>query len=182
MLFQLYLQSVGNGGNLLLNVPPDRRGRFHPADSAALVGFKSLRDRAFVNNLFVDATVVANQSSQHPFLNLLDMKNDTWWMGDGKNPLSITVRMKKTVRLNTLVMEEMIAYGQRIQSFEIEAMINGTYQKIFTGTTIGRKKIAFFPTVKTNLIRLKITDSKTVPLLRNLSAYHIPEGITASPK
>ncbi|MFM7357976.1 MAG: alpha-L-fucosidase [Sediminibacterium sp.] len=181
-LFQLYLQSVGNGGNLLLNIPPDRRGRFHPADSAALVGFKSLRDRAFFKNQFVDASVVANQSSLQPFQNLLDMKNDTWWMGDGKTPLSIIVRMKKTVRLNALVMEEMIAYGQRIQSFEIEAMINGTYQKIFTGTTIGRKKIAVFPTVKTNLVRLKITDNKTVPVLRNLSAYHIPEGITASPK
>ncbi|MBK6931786.1 MAG: alpha-L-fucosidase [Saprospirales bacterium] len=38
-LFDIYLKSVGRGANLILNVPPDRRGRIHPRDSAALAGF-----------------------------------------------------------------------------------------------------------------------------------------------
>jgi alpha-L-fucosidase len=90
--------------------------------------------------------------------------------------------MKKLNVVNALVLEEMIAYGQRIQSFEIEAKISGTYQTVFKGTTIGRKKIAVFPSIQTNQIRLRITASKAIPLLRDLSAYHLPEGLTTSPK
>ncbi|MFN7823315.1 MAG: alpha-L-fucosidase [Bacteroidota bacterium] len=181
-LFQLYLQSVGNGGNLLLNVPPDRRGRFHAADSAALVGFKNILDRSFQQNLFSTASIKSNQSSTASLRNLLDMKNDTWWMGDGKEPLEITVQLNEPTQLNALVLEEMIAYGQRVQSFAIEARINGAYQTVFSGTTIGRKKIAVFPLVHTNAIRLKITGSKAIPVLRNLSGYHIRELDTMLPK
>jgi alpha-L-fucosidase len=181
-LFQLYLQSVGNGGNLLLNVPPDRRGRFHAADSAALVGFKNILDRAFQQNLFSTASIKSNQSSTASLRNLLDMKNDTWWMGDGKEPLEITVQLNEPTQLNALVLEEMIAYGQRVQYFAIEARINGDYQTVFSGTTIGRKKIAVFPLVHTNAIRLKITGSKAIPVLRNLSGYHVRELDTMLPK
>mgnify|MGYP001220215861 FL=1 len=46
-LFQLYLKSVGRGANLLLNVPPDRRGLIHEKDSAAFAGFWEIRGKAF---------------------------------------------------------------------------------------------------------------------------------------
>jgi alpha-L-fucosidase len=41
-LFDLYLKSVGRGSNLLLNVPPDRRGLINEKDSAALMDFKKI--------------------------------------------------------------------------------------------------------------------------------------------
>jgi alpha-L-fucosidase len=44
-LFDLYLKSVGRGANLLLNIPPDRRGRIHANDSTAVVGLKKLIDK-----------------------------------------------------------------------------------------------------------------------------------------
>src|SRR5213075_3537035 len=50
-LFQLYLKSVGRGANLLLNVPPDRRGLINEKDSAALVEFKRLRDKSFADKI-----------------------------------------------------------------------------------------------------------------------------------
>jgi alpha-L-fucosidase len=181
-LFKLYLQSVGNGGNLLLNVPPDRRGKFHPADSAALVGFRALRENAFQRNLMKGATIRSNQKSAQPLQYLLDSDNNTWWMGNGSQPLELEVQLKSSTRLNTLVLEEMIAYGQRIQSFQIEAMINGNYQTVFTGTTIGRKKIAIFQEVETNRLRLKINAAKAIPILRNLTAYHIENHLAYLPK
>src|SRR5881396_3597605 len=54
-LFILYLKSVGRGANLLLNVPADRRGLINGNDSAALAGFKKLRDKSFNNNLAENA-------------------------------------------------------------------------------------------------------------------------------
>ena len=54
-LFQLYLRSVGRGANLLLNVPPDRRGLISERDSTALIEFKKLRDDNFKENLSLAA-------------------------------------------------------------------------------------------------------------------------------
>src|SRR5687768_5574383 len=39
-LVKHYFESVGRGGNLLLNVPPDRRGRIFEADALALKAFR----------------------------------------------------------------------------------------------------------------------------------------------
>jgi alpha-L-fucosidase len=49
-LFGIYLKSVGRGANMLLNVPADRNGLITSYDSAALTGFKKLRDESFKNN------------------------------------------------------------------------------------------------------------------------------------
>lgn len=52
-LCKLYLKSVGRGANLLLNVPPDRRGLFHSNDSAALVQFALMRLQAFEQDVSI---------------------------------------------------------------------------------------------------------------------------------
>ena len=62
-LFDLYLKSVGRGGNFLLNVPPNRQGLFSPVDSAALMDFKKIRDKAFANNLFKNAKILYTNNS-----------------------------------------------------------------------------------------------------------------------
>ncbi|MCU0368857.1 MAG: glycoside hydrolase family 29, partial [Cyclobacteriaceae bacterium] len=41
-LFDIYLNSVGRGSTLLLNIPPDRRGLVHENDVASLKGFREL--------------------------------------------------------------------------------------------------------------------------------------------
>lgn len=43
-LLDLYFNSVGRGASFLLNVPPDRRGRIHENDVAALEGYKQALD------------------------------------------------------------------------------------------------------------------------------------------
>src|SRR6185369_11418735 len=63
-LFELYLKSVGRGANLLLNVPPDRRGLINEKDSAALAGFKHLRDESFGVNLLKEADTYYEFSSK----------------------------------------------------------------------------------------------------------------------
>ena len=50
-LVDIYYRSVGRNGVLLLNLPPDRRGLIHEADSASLVAFKHIIDESFTTNL-----------------------------------------------------------------------------------------------------------------------------------
>ncbi len=50
-LAELYFASVGRGGSLLLNLPPDRRGQIHPRDAAILAEFQRGLADTFAQNL-----------------------------------------------------------------------------------------------------------------------------------
>ena len=87
--------------------------------------------------------------------------------------LIITIQLPKETAINSIVLEEMITYGQRIQSFSILANSAKGMQSIFEGTTIGRKKIACFPLVTTDTLQIRIKHSKEVPIIRNIMGYQI---------
>ncbi len=172
-LFNLYLKSVGNGGNLLLNVPPDRRGLFHPKDSAALVGFAKKRAEAFSNNLLKKAIVTTNNQKETALNHLIDENIQTYWVADKHENATIHLTLPNIALINAIVLEEMIAYGQRVIRFSIEAKQGDRFVKVFDGTTIGRKKIATFQKIETNEFRIIIHESKAAPVLRGLSAFFI---------
>lgn len=153
-LFNLFLKSVGNGGNLLLNVPPDRRGLFHEADSASLVGFAALRKKAFETNVLAGLTPLTKTNAA--------------------GLVTLTYTFKKSTKLNAVVLQELIEHGQRVKNFTIEAKeegTNGNFVKIFDGTTIGRKKIATFDPITTTSIKITITDAKAAVYLKPTTAY-----------
>ena len=58
-LMEIYYNSVGRNGLLLLNVPPDNRGRIPAEDSAVLVAFRAERDRIFSHDLTEGAVIEA---------------------------------------------------------------------------------------------------------------------------
>ena len=171
-LFNLYLHSVGNGGNLLLNVPPDRTGRIHAADSAALMGFRKIRESAFANDMLVNANIASNNNQNKALLYLTDHNNDSYWASSQKENTQLLIFLPQKKPINAIVMEEMIKFGQRVKSFIIEIYDGTNYRPVFNGTTIGRKKIAIFTTTQTDRIRITITHAKAPPVLRAISAYH----------
>ena len=59
-LFDLYFLSVGRGASLLLNIPPDRRGRLHENDVSSLREFGNLLQQTFALNLARGAKVRAS--------------------------------------------------------------------------------------------------------------------------
>lgn len=156
-LFNLFLKSVGNGGNLLLNVPPDRRGLFNEADSASLVGFAALRKKAFETNVIAGLTPITKTNAA--------------------GLVTLTYTFKKPTKLNAVVLQELIEHGQRVKSFTIEAKEENAFGKtdnfvkIFDGTTIGRKKIATFNPITTTSIKITITDAKAAVYLKPTTAY-----------
>ncbi len=175
-LFQLYLRSVGNGGNFLLNVPPDRTGRFNAADSAALIGFRKIREAAFAKDLLTNAKISSNGGNASALSRLTDNHVETYWASSRKENTTIEFELPKTETINTVVIEEMISLGQRVSDFTIELLGDRGYEKVFTGTTIGRKKIAVFPLFRTKKIRLTLVNAKAEPVLRSVKAYFSARG------
>lgn len=148
-LFNLYLQSVGHGGNLLLNVPPNRKGLIAPEDSAALMQFKSIRTKAFEKNLFKNARILRTAKGAEVHLNA-------------------------TTTINTLVLKEAISMGQRVVRFEIDGDNDlKQFKPLAQGTTIGHKRIIQFPTQKVKYIRIKITETKATPILTDIEGYFL---------
>ena len=173
-LFNLYLKSVGRGANLLLNVPPDRRGLFTGFDSTALMGFKRLRDEAFHVNLLDQqgATVTAGGGNVR---NLSDGNDRTYIAFAQENAISI--HFAQTTDLNCVLLQEPIQLGQRIKAFRV--LITKEDGSVFetTATTIGHKRILTFPIQHARSVQIKVTDSKAKPLISEIGIYHITENL-----
>lgn len=157
-LFNLYLKSVGRGGNMLLNVPPNRKGLIDPLDSAALMQFKDMRDKAFEVNIFEHAKTIRSNNE-------------------------FAVALAKASTINTIIIKEQISLGQRIAKFEVWGGIEANHlHKLITGTTIGHKRILNFPSQQLKYIKLIIKESKAAPIVSGMEGYLVNASFLAPEK
>ncbi len=95
-LFDIYLSSVGRGSNLLLNIPPDRRGLIHENDVKALTGWKKLLDEAFKQNLAfgkkASADKVRGGNNKYGARNVTDGDMETYWATDDETNRQLSNR------------------------------------------------------------------------------------------
>jgi alpha-L-fucosidase len=175
-LFEIYLSSVGRGSNLILNIPPDRRGLFHENDVNALLGWRKLIDEAFKTNLAYHASVKSDtyrgNSIDYSASCVTDGKKDTYWATDDNvttGNLTIDLGAIKTVKFITI--QEYIKLGQRVKGFTIYTWKNKGWEVALTGTTIGYKRILKMEPTKTDKVKIEITSSKATPLISNIEIY-----------
>lgn len=83
--------------------------------------------------------------------------------------------------VNCVVLEEDITKGQRVEEFDVIALVDGRRIKAVSGTTIGKKRILTFPPVRTDRLELKVTASRAEPHASLSGAYFItmPSEISA---
>ncbi len=176
-LFDIYLSSVGRGSVLLLNLPPDRRGLIHENDIESLKGFKELLDKTFEKNLITNASISASNtrgnSKTYGADNLTDSNKDSYWATDDNiTDASIDIDFDKPTLVSYITIQEYIKLGQRVKFFSIEAQDeNGEWQQIYSGTTIGYKRIAKVDPIETSKLRINIHDSKAAIILSNIEVY-----------
>ena len=177
-LFDLYLKSVGRGANLLLNVPPDRRGLINENDSAALVGFKDLRDQNFGKKIKPDRPLISQgkYSTVAPKLN--DDKADTYEaVKDVKNYDRVRFEYNQATTINCIMLQEEIRFGQNISAFKIVFRNGKNETGSLSGTTIGRKRIISFPAKEITSFDIIFTKAKATPLISEVAAYLIDEKL-----
>jgi len=177
-LFDLYLKSVGRGANLLLNVPPDRRGLINENDSIALMVFKKLRDQNFSNNLLQDAKAyweVNDDALLKDTINyrVLDKKNRVY----GINAQGFTVQLPEERSVNTIVLKEAIHLGQTVEKFKIILFNDHLQVGEIDGTTIGRKRVLTFPSKKITSFKVYMVDRFGNDNITRVGAYLIDEKL-----
>ncbi|OFX53853.1 MAG: glycoside hydrolase family 29, partial [Bacteroidetes bacterium GWB2_41_8] len=129
-LFEIYLSSVGRGANLILNIPPDRRGLIHEIDVAALQGWKKLIDERFRTNLALNKTAKASsvRGNSHNYSGemVTDGNKETYWATNDEvqnGHLEIDLGERKVI--NYILIQEYIRLGQRVKNFSVEIEKDG---------------------------------------------------------
>ena len=117
-LMEIYFNSVGRNGLLLLNVPPDTNGRICPEDSLRLIEFRRERDRIFSRDLAAGAEVHAWHKPGHQAKNVLDTNYHTFWAATAKEA-ELTMELDSLTEFDIIVIQEYIPLGQRITSVNL---------------------------------------------------------------
>lgn len=176
-LMELYYSSVGRNSNLLLNVPPDRRGLLHENDVASLLAFRKMLDEEFRADLGRGKKVKSSDTRGKLYgaANIVDGDPDTYWATkDEATTGEFIIDLGQETELNRIVIQEYVPYGQRVQEFTVSALRDGNWEKLIDGTTIGYKVIRKFPVTKTSQIKVTINRAKACPLISNVELYRSP--------
>ena len=178
-LLALYDKSVGRGAGLLLNVPPDTRGRIAHEDAASLKAFHEHVRRTFATNLLRNAALRASGMQGHAFrpANLVDADPDTCWAApNGSDESSVTATFRQPAKLNVIRIREALQYGQRVRRWVLEAQTSGAdWAKLAEGESIGNCRIVRLPqTITAKALRLRITEAAAPAALAEWGVYFDP--------
>ena len=168
-LTNIYFNSVGRNGVLLLNVPPNKMGLISSSDEKNLLSFKNNLNKIFNNNLLSNSQVTTNflkKSFRDVFAgeNVLNSfaQNDF---------TTIEFEMPSRKRFNVVMLQEEIQLGQRIEKFRIDYWNGKEWIECTRGTTIGYKRLIKFPPVNSKKIRIVVEESRMKSIIKNVGLY-----------
>jgi alpha-L-fucosidase len=175
-LFEIYLSSVGRGSNLILNIPPDRRGLLHENDVKSLMGWKKMIDKAFKINLALKAKVQADSyrgnSELYAASNVTDGNKESYWATDDNvTSGSLVIELGSLKMIKFITLQEYIKLGQRVKSFAISVWKDNKWEEVAQGSTIGYKRIVKIEPTKSDKVKISITASKASLLISAIQIY-----------
>jgi alpha-mannosidase len=182
-LLDIYFSSVGRNSVLLLNVPPDRRGRITGNDARSLLGLRRILDETFGANLAAGAKVRASsEAAGHPASSILDAdKVSSWRPENGADSATIEFDLGSERSFDVAVLQEDIRAGQRVEEFAVEAWNGRAWAPVARGTTIGYKRLLRFPETTTRKLRLVISKSRAEPTLAAFGLFRLRTQTRARP-
>ncbi|HUI11236.1 MAG TPA: alpha-L-fucosidase [Bacteroidota bacterium] len=182
-LVDIYYSSVGRNSVLLLNIPPDTRGRITDADVRSLAGMRNILDATFRTNLAADARVTTTSArpghggscALDPGGGALDPGGGTYWITEeGVCGGTLTCALPGERTFDRAMLGENIRIGQRVEEFHIDAMVGGAWRRVAGGTTIGYRRLLRFPAVTTSNLRLVIDRARWSPAISTFGVYRAP--------
>jgi alpha-L-fucosidase len=176
-LADIYFKSVGRNSVLLLNIPPDRRGRIADADAARLKEFG-----AFVNQLnatdFVRTAALSASSRQDAAGDERHLQDGdlttAWTPAQGQTTGWVEVDLGQARTFNVARIQEDIALGERVQAYHVGIPAGNQWRTITAGQVIGHKQLRRFPAVTASRVRLVIDQASAPPRIAELGLHFNP--------
>jgi alpha-L-fucosidase len=141
-LLKKYDNTVGSNTNMLVGIVIDTAGTIPEQDRAVMKAFGK-----------------AIQRFDHPLAKAA-----------GEGPM-LQIKFSRPRTVSTVEIQEDIRYGQRVQSYEIEGLISGKWQKLSEGSSIGHKRIERFDPVTVSGVRLRIKGQTAIAIIKNFSVF-----------
>ena len=182
-LVDIYYSSVGRNSVLLLNVPPDKRGRISDSDIKSLKGMRKILDQTFARNFVSGATISSsNEHAGHSGAMVADNDNDTYWTTEeGISSATLEFSLPARATFDRAALQENIRVGQRVERFHIDVWDGAHWAEVAKGTTIGYKRLLRFPAVTGEKVRLVIDESRTSPTISSFGLYKAPPRVRLEP-
>jgi alpha-L-fucosidase len=177
-LYELYLTSVGRGANLILNLPPDRRGVIPEEDVKSLRGWKKILDETFAQDLARGAKITASQTRQGDGTfgpaRVADGRRDTYWSTDDKvTNAEVVLDLGKPQTFNLVRLREYLPLGQRIDRVGLDAWNEAgkRWDEIATATSIGAQRLISTADVTTARVRVRVIQASACPALSEIGLF-----------
>lgn len=141
-LLKKYYTTVGSNTNMLVGIVIDTTGAIPDQDQAVMKKFGT-----------------AIRKFDHPLTKIA-----------GQGPI-LEMHLPMSRRINTVVIQEDIRPGQRVQSYEVDGLVLGVWRQLCKGSSVGHKRIQEFNPVSVSGVRLKITGQTAAAVINNFSVY-----------
>jgi alpha-L-fucosidase len=167
-LMDTYERTVGRGAQLMIGLAPDSRGLLPDVDVKRLEEFGAALNSIYAarKNLAARATNAATYRAA------LDSDPDTFWSpAEGSHTAIIDLVFASPITFDRALSMEWLVDGQKIEKYVIQAMDGARWRTIYSGTTIGHKKIDRFPHTTAKRIRLNILSASATPRIREFQLY-----------
>lgn len=172
-LMELYFQSVGRGASLLLNLPPDRRGRIPEGDAASLAAFGRRVRHVFGEGLkrptAIQASHTRGDDRRFAPENVCDGLRHTFWSPqDDQRQAELELTFDEPVRVDAVSLREHLPLGQRIDRYAVDVRDGDRWREVAAGEAIGARRIATFAPAETTGVRVRIVDARACPALADV--------------
>lgn len=194
-LEELFYWCTANDNVLIINLPPDQRGRIRENERIRLL---ELADRLGIrggkeplpsgpNNFSFNKPINASSSSKrHPATKANDMDLESYWLAESSKA-SLEINFQKEIQFDRITLFEkadMTALGDgfsnmrdfKIKEYELQLFTNNEWVTFHMGDYIQACKIINFPIIlKGSKIRLNIIDSEGNP-----GIYHFAVSLNST--
>lgn len=144
-LMDMYYKSVGRNSTLIVGLTPDADGLLPGTDKKRLLEWGNEIRSRFSNPL-------AKTS------------------GIGRK---IELDLGGIKKVNHIILQEQIDQGERIREYNIQAFVDGEWQVVCNGQSVGHKRIQQFETVKCSKLRISIGKAIAEPIISHFSAFWV---------
>lgn len=161
-VFDIYERAVGGNSVFLLNIPPNREGKFSPRDVEVLHQTGNRIKETYSGNLFAGATGMKALTDND--LNTRILLNN--------NNNEIVINLPHPVTINRFLIQEAVnTDGERVEEHAADAWVDGQWKEIAAATNIGFKRILRFAEVTSSKFRLRITKTRMNPAIATIGGY-----------
>ncbi|SFS19102.1 alpha-L-fucosidase [Dyella sp. OK004] len=168
-LMDIWENSIGRGGQLMLGIAPDRHGLLPDADVKRLEEFgKAVQTR------YGDAANLARKhvKADPEAERALDGDRDTFWSApEGSHHAVLEMDLGRPVTFDRTLSMEWLDAGQQVRNYAVEIWDGHAWKAVAHAEAIGHMKVDTFAPVTAQKVRLHILSSVGTARIREFQVF-----------